>query len=185
MARKTTKSNPTTAEEGMVMILDTPVLKSVGEAAEFLDVAEIRVLELFADALNLPEAMGWEVIPQEHEHLLNEFKAQITNVQALPEFTEEPTLEPQETPVEVPLTQDEPQPKKRAGRKKKESTALTQKKTEAIQENRQNAAQTHSGVAETLTILSAQEGAQDGANAATAYLLSPSCQLCLGEQVAC
>jgi hypothetical protein len=167
MARKSTKSNPTTAEEGMTMILDTPVLKSVSEAAEFVGLAEIRVLELFSEALNLPEAMLWEIIPQEHEHLLNEFKAQVTNIQALPETTPETTSE---TSVELPILEDEPQPKKRGGRKKKESTALTQKKAEAIQDNRQNASQTHSGVAETLTILSAQEGAQDGANAATAYL---------------
>lgn len=65
--------------------------------------------------------------------------------------------------------EDEPQPEKKK-RGRKPSTALTKKKTEAIQENRQNAAQTQVGIAESLTILSAQEGAQDGANAATAYL---------------
>jgi outer membrane biosynthesis protein TonB len=173
-ARKPQVQEVTTAEEGITMILDTLVEKSIDEAAQVVGVAEIRLLEMFSERLELPEALGWETVPSEHESLLAEFKQQqdaFNSVRALePEPIAEATTEPPIPTPEPPVIEDEPQPKKRGGRKKKESTALTQKKSEAIQENRQNATQTHSGVAETLTILSAQEGAQDGANAATAYL---------------
>ena len=166
MARKSTKTNPTTAEEGMVMILDTPVLKSVSEAAEFVGVAEIRVLELFSNALNLPEAMGWEVIPQEHEHLLNEFKAQATNVQALPEITPETT----ETPVELPLIEDEPQPAKRRGRPKKETTALTQTKSTKLKESDQKSQQLAASDQQVKVALHARKGQKSGAQLATIEL---------------
>lgn len=174
MARaKKSQAEVVTAEQGMTMILNTPINKSIDEAAKVVGVAKIRLLEMFADRLSLPEAMGWETVPSEHESLLAEFKQQqdaFNSVRSLePEPVVEATPEPIPTP-EPPILEEDTQPKKRGGRKKKESTALTQKKTEAIQDNRQNATQTQSGIAETLTILSAQEGAQDGANVATAYL---------------
>jgi hypothetical protein len=73
---KKSETQPTTAEQGISMILDTPVEKSIDEAAKVVGVAEIRLLEMFADRLELPEALGWETIPSEHESLLAEFKQQ-------------------------------------------------------------------------------------------------------------
>jgi hypothetical protein len=72
MARS--KKPETTAEAGMMMILDTPIEKTIDEAAKLVGVAEIRLLEMFAERLGLPEAMGWETVPSEHESLLAEFK---------------------------------------------------------------------------------------------------------------
>lgn len=174
MARtKKSQAEVITAEEGMSMILDTPVEKSIDEAAKVVGVAEIRLLEMFSERLELPEALGWETIPSEHESLLVEFKQQqdaFNSVRTL-EPEKEVTTEPAIATSEPPVIEDEPQPQpEKKKRSRKPSTALTKKKTEAIKDNRQNATQTHSGVAETLTILSAQEGAQDGANVATAYL---------------
>jgi outer membrane biosynthesis protein TonB len=177
MARsKKSETQATTAEEGMTMILDTPVEKSIDEAAKLVGVAEIRLLEMFSERLQQPEAMGWETVPIEHEGLLAEFKQQqdaFNSVRSLePEkevAPEPPTTQPQ-AQEEPPIVEAEPQPKKKRGRPPKQSTALTQQKSEAIQGNRENAAQTQLGIAESLTILSAQEGLQDGANAATAYL---------------
>jgi hypothetical protein len=175
-SKKSQSTEVITAEEGMVMILDTPVEKSIDEAAKVVGVAEIRLLEMFSEKLNLPEAMVWETIPTEHEPLLVEFKQQqdvFNSVRQLNEVVEPEVNQPEtevQQEIEPPILEEEPQPKKRGGRKKKESTALTKKKAEAIQNNRENATQTQLGVAESLTILSAQEGAQDGANAATAYL---------------
>ncbi len=170
MARKSTKTTVQTAEEGMTMILDTPVLKSVSEAAEFIGVAEIRVLELFNEALNLPEAMGWEVIPQEHEHLLNEFKAQITNIQALPEVTPDISPEVAEKPVETPVVQDEPQPKKRGGRAKKDSTAITKRKSTALKESDQKAQKLATSDQQVKVALHARKGQKSGAQLATIEL---------------
>lgn len=172
MARKTTKNNPTNAAEAMDMILATEPLKTVSEAAEFVGVAEIRILELFSDALNLPEAMGWEVIPQEHEHLLNEFKAQAQDIQALPQ-TNEPALEPPVEQVQEPpmLSEEEPQPNKRGGgRKKKESTALTKKKAEALKTSDQKSQQLAASDQEVKVRLHARKGQKSGAQLATIEL---------------
>lgn len=172
MARKSTKSNPTNAAEAMEMILSTEPLKTVSEAAEFVGVAEIRMLELFSDALNLPEAMGWEVIPQEHEHLLNEFKAQLQDIQALPETTEPAVEPPIEQPVEQaqePPLQEEPQPEKKK-RGRKPSTALTKKKVEALQTSDQKSQQLSASDQEVKVRLHARKGQKSGAQLATIEL---------------
>lgn len=167
MARKATKSNPTTAEEGMVMILDTPVEKSIDEAAKLVGVAEIRLLEMFADRLSLPEAMGWETVPSEHESLLAEFKQQqdaFNSVRALePEPVAEATPEP-------PMIEDEPQPKKKGGRKKKESTALTQTKSTKLKESDQKSQQLAASDQQVKVALHARKGQKSGAQLATIEL---------------
>jgi hypothetical protein len=167
------KSEPTvtTAEQGMNMILDTPVLKSVSEAADFLGVAEIRLLELFADALTLPEAMGWEVIPQEYEHLLNEFKAQATNVQALPEVPQKSTPEVQETSVEPPVV-DEPAeaPKGTSKRSKTKSGALTKTRKSSLEKGAKSSQKTTDLEQMATATLAAQKGTRKGANLAAIEL---------------
>ncbi len=163
MARSTKKS-PT---QEIAEALDTPIDLDWQETADTLGLSIPQLQERMASRLG-DVVFAWELIPTEHGPVIDAVKRDLeaeNSVRRLESATEPPIPTP-----EPPVIEDEPQPKKRGGRKKKESTALTQKKSEAIQENRQNATQTHSGVAETLTILSAQEGAQDGANAATAYL---------------
>ncbi len=103
---KKSQAEVTTAEQGMTMILDTPVEKSIDEAAKVVGVAEIRLLEMFSDRLELPEALGWETVPSEHESLLAEFKQQQDAFNSVRTFEPEP-----------PILEDEPQPKKRGGRK--------------------------------------------------------------------
>jgi hypothetical protein len=171
MPRKSTKSNPINAAEAMEMIMAVEPLKTVSEAAEFIGVAEIRVLELFADVLNLPEAMGWEVIPQEHEHLLNEFKAQAQDIQALPEMNEPSVVEsaiaqPQQQAQEPPLVEDEPQPTRRPGRKKKDATALTKKGSTAIENSAETTDNTQNLEEAVLLELSRLRGDKRGSNMA-------------------
>jgi hypothetical protein len=171
MARKSTKSNPTSASEAMEMILSTEPLKTVSEAAEFVGVAEIRILELFADALNLPEAMGWEVIPQEHEHLLNEFKAQLTNIQALPELTPETTSEATETPVEHPIS-DEPTDTLKATSKRsnRQSGSITKTRKSSLDKGAKSSQKTTDLEQIATATLAAQKGTRKGANLAAIEL---------------
>jgi hypothetical protein len=184
MARKSTKTaEVTTAEEGMTMILDTPVEKSIDEAAKVVGVAEIRLLEMFADRLELPEALGWETVPSEYESLLAEFKQQqdaFNSVRALePEPVAEPTEEPaMATPVreatiaspEPPILEDEPQLKKRGGRPKKESTALTQTKSTKLKESDQKSQQLAATDQQVKLKLHAAKGQKSGAQLATIEL---------------
>ncbi len=166
MARKNTQS----VEQGMDMIIATVPLKSVAEAAEFVGVAEIRLLELFSDALNLPEALGWEVIPQEYEHLLNEFRANATNTQVLPESPVEPISEAYEKPTEVQKPQDEPTPAKRRGRPRRESTVLTQTKSTKLKESDKNSQRLAASDQEVKVALHARKGQKSGAQLATIEL---------------
>jgi hypothetical protein len=76
MPRKSTKTNPVNASEAMEMVLSTEPLKTIEQASQIVGVSESHLLELFSNALNLPEVMGWEVVPQEHESLIAEFKNQ-------------------------------------------------------------------------------------------------------------
>jgi len=166
------KSEITTAEEGMTMILDTPVEKSIEEAAKVVGVAEIRLLEMFSERLELPEAMGWETVPIEHESLLSEFKNQqdaFNSVRAL-EPEKEVVSPPSETPVELPIMAEEPQPKKRGGRLKKDSTALTQQKATALKESDKKAQQLAISDQQVKVALHARKGQKSGAQLATVEL---------------
>ncbi len=170
MARS--KKPETTAEAGMTMILDTPVEKSIDEAAKLVGVAEIRLLEMFSERLEMPEAMGWETVPIAHEGLLVEFKNQqdaFNSVRAL-EPEKETASAPAEMPVEPPIMEDEPKPKKRGGKGKKESSALTQQKTTALKESDQKAQQLTVSDQQVKVALHARKGQKSGAQLATVEL---------------
>jgi hypothetical protein len=173
MARsKKSETQATTAEAGMTMILDTPVEKSIDEAAKLVGVAEIRLLEMFAERLGLSEAMGWETVPSEHESLLAEFKQQqdaFNSVRAL-EPEKEVVSAPAEKPVEPPIMEDEPKSKKRGGKGKKESSALTQQKTTALKESEQKAQQLTVSDQQVKVALHARKGQKSGAQLATVEL---------------
>ncbi len=170
MATRAKKNNEVaTAEQGMKLILDEPVEKRIDEAAEFVGVAEIRLLELFSERLELPEAMVWETVPIEHEPLLVEFKNQVeafNSVRAL-ESEQEIASEALDKSVETPIL-DEPieQPKKRS----KRSTALTKKKAEALKNSDQNSQQLAASDVQIKQALHARKGQKSGAQLATIEL---------------
>jgi hypothetical protein len=173
-SKKSQSTEVTTAEEGMTMILDIPVEKSINEAAKVVGVAEIRLLEMFSERLELPEAMGWETVPSEHESLLAEFKQQqdaFNSVRALEaEPIAEATTEPPVPTPESPVIEDEPKPKKRGGRSKKESTALTQTKSTKLKESDQKSQQLAVSEEQVKLKLHAVKGQKSGAQLATIEL---------------
>jgi len=172
MARRTAKANPTNASEAMELIASTEPLKTVEEAAKIVGVAEIRVLEMFSEALNLPEAMVWEVIPQEHESLLTEFKNQqdsFNSVRALESEKVQPT-EPAQPIANIPELSKEMQIQKVDEHVKKEPTGLTQTKSEKLKESDQKAQQLASSDNEVKVKLHALKGQKSGAQLATIEL---------------
>ncbi len=167
MVRKSTKTTEVTMN-AIDEAINTPVDFQFCEVAEALGIGEAELRERLEDKTGSTEVHQMDTIPCEWEPAIKAIKIDLeaeSSVRRLNEATEPPIVQAQEPPV----IEDEPQPEKKK-RGRKPSTALTKKKAEAIQDNRQNATQTQAGIAESLTILSAQEGAQDGANAATAYL---------------
>jgi hypothetical protein len=172
MARRTAKSSPTNASEAMELIKSTEPLKTVEQAAKLVGVAELRVLEMFSEALNLPEAMLWEVIPQEHESLITEFKNQqdaFNSVRAL-DSEKEVLTQATESPVEVPTLPDDLQLQKIDEHAKKEPTGLTQNKSEKLKESDQKAQQLASSDNEVKIKLHALKGQKSGAQLATIEL---------------
>jgi len=172
MARRTAKANPTNASEGMELITATEPLKTIEEAAKLVGVAEIRVLEMFSESLNLPEAMLWEVIPQEHESLLAEFKNQqdaFNSVRAL-EPEKEATTQATESPVEPPIVPNDSQLQTTDTHSKKEPTSLTQKKVESLKTSDKNAQKLASSDLQIKQTLHARKGQKSGAQLATIEL---------------
>jgi hypothetical protein len=170
MPRKSTKGTEVTMT-AIDEAINTPVNFQFGEVAEALGIGEVELRERLEDKMGNSEVHQMDTIPVEWEPAIKAIKIDLeaeASVRRLNVATEPPIPQPQ-VQEEPPILQEEPQPEKKK-RSKRQSTALTKKKSEAIENNRQAASQTQSGLAEALTILQAQEGAQDGANAATAYL---------------
>jgi hypothetical protein len=170
MARKSTK----TAENTISAIdeaINTPVNFQFCEVAEDLGIGEAELRERLEDKTGSAEVHQLDSIPVDWEPAIKAVNRDLeaeASVRRLNAATEPPI--PQVQAQEPPLVEEEPKPKKRGGRPKKDSTALTKKKTEAIQETRQDASQVTDGIAETLIDFNAMEGLQDSSNAATAYL---------------
>jgi hypothetical protein len=154
-------------ESTIAEALNTPLERTLEEAADYLGVAPIRLQELFCDRLQSAEPMVWLTIPTEHEERLEIFKREIDAENSVRRF-DAPTEPAAELPPlveeELPIIQDKPKPKRGKGGK------LTKKKTEAIDKGREASTKTQKGVSDALTILQAQQGIQDAAQAGSTYL---------------
>lgn len=174
MAR--TKKSASTAEEGIQQIMSVELLKTIAEGAEFVGLSALGLQELFSRELNSAEPMGWDVIPQEYEHLLNAFKAEVECIQAEAPVLEEsepeastPTGQPQKEP---PMLEEEPEaPKaKKGATPKQKSGALTKTRKAAIEQAAETVKQsgrTHELATSTLAV---QKGTRKGAKLAALEL---------------
>jgi hypothetical protein len=156
--------------------LDTPVNLNWCDVAEKLGITIPDLQERFSVKLRDSTVFAWDTIPVEHQPLVDAIARDLdaerstrklepqAEIPQLPEATEPPIIQEE--------TQPEPQPKR-----KRRNSALTQKKTETIQETRQAATQTNAGISETLTLLQAQQGLIDSSQAGTAYLTTYTANL--------
>ena len=87
--------------------LNTPVERTLEDAADYLGVAPIRLQELFCDRLNSIDPMTWLTIPLEKESLLEEFKRDMDASASVRRLVSIP--EPEPVAPEPPITEDEPQ----------------------------------------------------------------------------
>jgi hypothetical protein len=168
-----TSTKKSTIESELKIALDVPVDKTVTEAAQTVGCAEIRLLEMFSETLKTQQPMGWETIPSEHEPLLVEFKNQIDSFNSVrtlePENTPEPEPAPESpTTDNIPLNEETPAPAVKP--KRKRSTALTKKKSEALQESDEKAQELAYSDVQVKQLLHAKKGAKSGAALATIEL---------------
>jgi hypothetical protein len=73
-------------ESTITEALNTPLEKTIEEAADYLGVAPIRLQELFCDRLQSAEPMVWLTIPTEHEERLEIFKREIDAANSVRRF---------------------------------------------------------------------------------------------------
>ncbi len=176
MATRTRKTQGTTqlAQEEVTTIeqaLDTPVERTLEDAADYLEVAPIRLQEMFCDRLSSNDPMAWLTIPLEQEPLLEAFKRDLESEASVRRFDIPSELAAELSPVaEIPELPEEPQPKKRSGRSKKESTALTQTKSTKLKESDQKAQQLATSDQQVKVALHARKGQKSGAQLATIEL---------------
>jgi hypothetical protein len=74
MATRTRKSQPVEEIATIEQALDTPVERTLEDAADYLGVAPIRLQEMFCDRLSSNDPMAWLTIPLEQEPLLEALK---------------------------------------------------------------------------------------------------------------
>lgn len=108
--------------------LDTPIEKTIEEAADYLGVAPIRLQEIFCDRLGTDDPMVWLTIPTEHESLLAEIKRSLESEASVRRF--DVPSESAELPQseELPIIQDTAPIEQKPHT---EPSGLTQTKTEA------------------------------------------------------
>jgi len=147
--------------------LNTPLERTLEEAADYLGVAPIRLQELFCDRLQSAEPMVWLTVPTEHEERLEIFKREIDAENSVRRFDSatEPAAELPQTD-ELPIIQDEPKPKRGKGGK------LTEKKTQTIVNQTTAAEKLNTGIQKSEQMLIARKGAKTGAKLATIELLA-------------
>ena len=90
-------------ETSITEALNTPVEKTVEEAADYLGVSVIRLQELFCDRLQSAEPMIWLTIPTEHEERLEIFKREIDAENSVRRFDV-----PSETAAQIPQPEELP-----------------------------------------------------------------------------
>jgi hypothetical protein len=163
MTRSNKKLNPS---EEIAQALDTPLDLDWGVEAEKLDISVPQLQERMASKLG-DIVFSWELIPHEHQPVLEALKRDLEAESSVRRLT---ASAPAEVPIEPPIMEDEPQPQRRRGRPKKDSTALTERKSSKLKESDQKAQQLAVTDQQVKVALHARKGQKSGAQLATVEL---------------
>src|SRR4028118_197100 len=166
MSRKSTKSTEMTMS-AVDQAINTPVNFQFDETAEKLGIGEAELRERLESKLNSTDVHMWDTIPVEHQAIIEAISRDLEAESSVRRLT---ASAPSETPVEPPIVQDDPQPQRRRGRPKKDSTALTQQKTTALKESDKKAQQLAVSDQQVKVALHARKGQKSGAQLATVEL---------------
>ncbi len=166
MARKTSSKDGVTMT-AIDEAINTPVNLQFDETAEKLGIGEAELRERLESKLNSADVHMWDTIPIEHQPAVDAISRDLEAESSVRRLT---ASAPAEMPVEPPIVQDEPKPKKRGGKSKKESSALTQQKTTTLKESDQKAQQLAVSDQQVKVALHARKGQKSGAQLATVEL---------------
>src|SRR5919199_1931444 len=171
MPRKSTNTNTESTMSAINEAINTPVNFQFCKVAQDLGIGEAELRERLEDKTGNAEVHQLDSIPVEWEATIKAIKIDLeaeNSVRRLNAATEPPIPQPQAQ--ELPLMEDEPQPKKRGGRTKNESTAITKRKSTALKESDQKAQQLASSDQQVKVALHARKGQKSGAQLATIEL---------------
>jgi hypothetical protein len=128
-ARNKLINNPT---QQINEALNQPTGEYLCEVADRLGITDSDLKERLAAKLDNDDPLDWDVIAPEHQPVIDAIARDLDAERSTRKL--EPQAEIPQLPeaTEPPIVQDEPQPTKRRGRPRRETTALTQtKSTEA------------------------------------------------------
>lgn len=174
MPRKSTKNSTENTMSAIDEAINTPVNFQFCEVAEELGIGEAELRERLEDKIGHPGVHQMDTIPSEWESAIKAIKIDLeaeSSVRRLSEATEQP-IEQQASlsEAEPPIIEEEQKPQVKKKRTKRNSTALTQTKTEEIAQTVNDKEKQAMGEEETLQILYGERGRASGANLATAEL---------------
>jgi hypothetical protein len=152
--------------------LDTPVERTLEDAADYLGVAPIRLQEMFCEKLSSNDPMAWLTIPLGYESLLEALKRDLDAENSVRRLDA-----PTEPAAQLPPVADIPEPNadmqiQKVDEHKKQPTALTEKKVERLNDSDQKAQQLASSDNQVKVKLHALKGQKSGAQLATIELLA-------------
>lgn len=169
-----TRNKKSNSTQEIADALDTPVNLNWCDVAEDLNLTIPDLQERLAAKLNDSTVFAWDTIPYEHQPVVDaitrDLEAERSTRKLEPEMEVPQLPEAAKQPIKPPIREDEPQPKKRSGSSKKESTALTQGKSQKLKESDQKAQQLALSDQQVKVALHARKGQKSGAQLATIEL---------------
>jgi hypothetical protein len=169
-----TRNKRSNSTQEIADALDTPVNLNWCDVAEDLNLSIPDLQERFSAKLNDSTVFAWDTIPVEHQPVVDALARDLDaerSTRKLEPHTEIAQL-PEAAPqlLEPPIREDKPQQKKRSGSSKKDSTALTQGKSQKLKESDQKAQQLAVSDQQVKVALHARKGQKSGAQLATIEL---------------
>ncbi|HEY9676320.1 MAG TPA: hypothetical protein V6D11_33060 [Waterburya sp.] len=162
------RSKKNDATQTITDAINAPTGEFVADIAEKLNIPISELRERLASKLDNDDALDWDVVTPEHLALVDAIARDLDAESSVRRL--EATAEPPIPTPEPPIVEDEPQPKKRGGRSKKTSTALTQRKFSSLKESDQKAQQLAVSDQQVKVKLHAAKGQKSGAQLATIEL---------------
>ena len=169
-----TRNKRSNSTQEIADALDTPVNLNWCDVAEDLNLSIPDLQERFSAKLNDSTVFAWDTIPVEHQPVVDALARDLDaerSTRKLEPHTEIAQL-PEAAPqlLEPPIREDKPQQKKRSESSKKDSTALTQGKSQKLKESDQKAQQLAVSDQQVKVALHARKGQKSGAQLATVEL---------------
>ncbi len=169
MARINSEKTQQDSTQAIAEAISTPTGEYLTEVAERLGISDTDLKERLAAKLDNDDPLDWDVIAPEHQALVEAIARDLESESSVRRLEEtKPLPESSQMPLDLPILEEpEQQPKKRS---KRQSTALTKKKKEALKSSDQNSQKLAASDVQVKQALHVRKGQKSGAQLATLEL---------------